>query len=374
MSMLPGGCNIACTACSHRYLSMNESLSKKHLYLTDKLSLWKDLIQPVQSVKEIHRWNYRDRVNLAMQYYNSRWNIGLLRKEILIPADSCPVHTPRVNKVINLLINSLPDFQIFPSVRMVQAGKQLVLILKTIQFPSLEWITESFKKEFFALGMEGLWIHLFPSVGKKVFGKGNWHLVTGGAQSLDENGLWYGPAAFQQLIPELANKALQETRTFLNPSASSLVVDLYSGTGTSLKQWTSLGAHSIGVELFGEAVRFAALNAPKAIILRGTCLQRIPQINQWVSETEEIVSIPERLLYVNPPRTGLEPEISEWISSSYIPSRMAYLSCNALTLRRDLIYLTANGITIEKIIPFDFFPQTRHVETLVLMKREKFAD
>jgi tRNA/tmRNA/rRNA uracil-C5-methylase (TrmA/RlmC/RlmD family) len=50
------------------------------------------------------------------------------------------------------------------------------------------------------------------------------------------------------------------------------------------------------------------------------------------------------------------------------PQRMAYLSCSAGTLRRDLEHLTAAGYRVMRIIPYDFFPQTHHVETLVFLK------
>ena len=59
----------------------------------------------------------------------------------------------------------------------------------------------------------------------------------------------------------------------------------------------------IGVELSGEAVECARLNAPDAVILRGKCAERIPQLRDWTPATGT------RLLYVNPPRTGLEPAV-----------------------------------------------------------------
>ncbi|MEZ5584571.1 MAG: hypothetical protein R3F37_19025 [Candidatus Competibacteraceae bacterium] len=74
-------------------------------------------------------------------------------------------------------------------------------------------------------------------------------------------------------------------------------------------------------------------------------------------------------MYVNPPRTGLEPEILDWTIQEYRPARMAYLSCSAGTLHRDLMGLTTAGYAVERIIPYDFFPQTYHVETLVLLRR-----
>jgi tRNA/tmRNA/rRNA uracil-C5-methylase (TrmA/RlmC/RlmD family) len=73
------------------------------------------------------------------------------------------------------------------------------------------------------------------------------------------------------------------------------------------------------------------------------------------------------LLYVNPPRTGIEGEVLKWIVTSFRPKRMAYLSCSTGTLRRDLEELIHAGYLIKSITPYDFFPHTYHVETLVLL-------
>ena len=58
----------------------------------------------------------------------------------------------------------------------------------------------------------------------------------------------------------------------------------------------------------------------------------------------------------------------DWAAMEFRPERMAYLSCSAGTLSRDLAALTAAGYTVEALTPYDFFPQTRHVEILALLK------
>ena len=57
------------------------------------------------------------------------------------------------------------------------------------------------------------------------------------------------------------------------------------------------------------------------------------------------------------------------LQTVYRPDRMAYLSCSAGTLRRDLDALVQTGYAVERITPYDFFPQTHHVETLALLRR-----
>ena len=119
------------------------------------------------------------------------------------------------------------------------------------------------------------------------------------------------------------------------------------------------------MELNGEAFGYCCVNVPEALVLRGKCKDRIPQLDKFTDGFNAC----ERLLYVNPPRTGLENEVSTWITSWYKPERMAYLSCSAGTLSRDLKAITSEGYVVEQILPFDFFPYTIHVECLVLLSR-----
>jgi tRNA/tmRNA/rRNA uracil-C5-methylase (TrmA/RlmC/RlmD family) len=99
-------------------------------------------------------------------------------------------------------------------------------------------------------------------------------------------------------------------------------------------------------------------------VLRGTCVQRLPQVLDWWNQQ------PSRLVaYVNPPRSGLEPELLDALSGPLRPERIAYLSCSAGTLARDLRMLEADGYAVRAILPFDFFPMTHHVEALALVER-----
>lgn len=363
--MLPFGCEPRCTACGHRSLSMTESLDQKHSFLLKTLAPWADRIGEAEGVEAWQRLGYRDKVSLAALYSEDGWKFGMLQRDEVIPIPDCPVHTSVVNRVFRLLAKYLPQYSEFPLHRVVISGKQLTLILKSSGLPSVRF-SPFLSDQLAEAGIEGIWLHLFPSAGRKVFGKGGWHLLAGNPTSADENGLIYGPAAFRQLIPSLARQALNTASGYLKPSVNSVLADLYCGTGSGLKLWTAAGASAIGVELSIQAVKLASLNAPEAKILAGTCTQRIPQINAWNSLFSESY---RRLLYVNPPRTGLEPSLTSWIGEDFKPERMAYLSCSQGTLKRDLIQLTGLSYEVEKIQPYDFFPLTRQVECLVLLKR-----
>jgi tRNA/tmRNA/rRNA uracil-C5-methylase (TrmA/RlmC/RlmD family) len=72
---------------------------------------------------------------------------------------------------------------------------------------------------------------------------------------------------------------------------------------------------------------------------------------------------------VNPPRSGLEAGVLDALAGELQPERLAYLSCSAGTLARDLRILCQAGYRVSAIHPCDFFPLTHHVEALALADR-----
>ena len=362
------GCERRCRGCAHRRLSAADSEQQKFGWLADKLSPWADRLRPVQAVSGAARWGYRERVCLKAQWLAGHWRIGMpLGDNDVLDLPACPVHSRRVNAVLATLKPVLPDATRFPLTYYVHSGRQLVLVLKTARLPETDWLTPPVIEALQTAGLDGLWLHLHPAVGKKIFNKPGWHLLWGKARSQDSAGLRYGPMGFQQLIPTLSLMALDAAVDFLSPAHTDLVVDLYCGNGASLRRWQSAAADSIGVELNGEACACAADNVPQTTTLRGTCTQRLPQLTAYARSRP---APRHRLLYANPPRTGLEAPVRAWITDTYRPLRMAYLSCSAGTLRRDLQELCRRAYRVEQLLPYDFFPHTYHVETLALLQRQ----
>ncbi|MBK9290258.1 MAG: hypothetical protein IPM52_01290 [Bacteroidetes bacterium] len=364
MHQLRPGCHPLCRACPHRQLSAEQSLMQKLTFLRQKLHPWANLLMPVQSLPDDLRWGYRSKTTLGTAFSNGQWTWGLWRGDDLLHIPDCPVHQPYVNEVFKLVMSALPAYD-FGLRWLVLSGAQLTLVIKDRRNPLGDWPEVALFKALTAWGIEGLWLHLNPSTGKRIFGKGGWQLLNGSPVSVDSFGLRYGPAAFSQLIPELYLKALQAAFGFFQPDEGMAVVDLYCGTGSSMKRWSEAGARVIGVEAAPEAARLAALNLPDVTVLTGACRQRLPQLDLWCRE--QLAEGRSLVLYANPPRMGIETEVMEWIVQKARPLKLAYLSCSPGTLSRDLKLLCEGGYQIHSLLPFDFFPQTRHVETLALL-------
>lgn len=388
MSALSGelrpGCVEDCPGCRHRMLSAEESAAQKTRWLSKALSRWGESIEEIRvpSEKEGERWGYRRKTCLGAEWEKGRWKIGLRRRRpgadarssdtCVVEIPDCPVHSKEVRKVIQALSRELPGPETLSLAYVAVSGSILSLVLKTdersVDVPSLAARFSDPRSPLFGagLGLTGVFLNFHPSTGDRVFSSRGWRLVWGEARARDSRGWIHGPDSFQQLISDLHQSALEEALRFLSPTRTSAVFDLYSGSGASLKIWKDAGASSLGVELGGEAVECSRLNLGESAVLRGRVSDRIPQLEQWRKEALES-GAREVLVFANPPRTGLENEALEWVAKTVRPARLAYLSCSAGTLARDLAGLEMTGYRVRRILPYDFFPQTHHVETLALL-------
>ena len=358
---LPDGCEPTCHGCRHRQLEPSASLAQKSAYLRRVLQPWADRIGTIVGPPPEQRLGYRDRVTLTARWDpQAGWRFGLVRRDELIAIHDCPVHTPRVRALVQLLAARLPPASRLPLAYLHVCGAQATLIVKAHVVPpdALADVLPGLP----ATGLEGLWLHRHPAAGRRLFARSGWQLAWGAARSRDVHGLLHGPTAFAQALPGLHAAAIGGARDHLRPAPGVSVLDLYCGHGASLREWTAAGAAALGVELSGEAVELAGANAPRAGILRGTCVQRLPQVRTWWA-----AQAGRRVAYVNPPRSGLESEVVAALGQELRPERLAYLSCSAGTLARDLAMLHGAGYEVASIQPYDFFPLTHHVEAQALL-------
>jgi len=343
-------------------LGMDASLAQKGAYLSRALQPWAGFIRPVVSAAAGERLGYRDRVTLTARWSEgSGWRFGLVRRDELIAIHDCPVHSRRVRDLIHHLVRTLPAADVLPLAYLHVAGAQATLIVKAhaVDVDRLGAVLERM-----TAGIEGLWLHLHPAAGRRLFARSGWRLLWGQPESRDTSGLVHGPTAFMQALPRLHAQAVDAACAYVRPGPSTHVLDLYCGLGSTLRAWTQAGSPALGVELSGEAVGLAGRNAPAATVLRGTCVQRLPQIREWWRAQGG-----EGAAYVNPPRSGLEAEVVEALAVELRPARIGYLSCSAGTLARDLSEFSSAGYSVSALQPFDFFPLTHHVEVLALLER-----
>jgi 23S rRNA (uracil1939-C5)-methyltransferase len=134
------------------------------------------------------------------------------------------------------------------------------------------------------------------------------------------------------------------------------VVDAYCGIGLHSRRMARAGASVTGIELDPDAVEEARRRAPEgAVFLEGMVEALLPD------------HLPADLVVLNPPRAGIAPEAADELAAQPA-GRILYISCNPATLARDLKRL-GGAYRLESVRSFDLFPQTAHVETVVLLRR-----
>ncbi len=150
------------------------------------------------------------------------------------------------------------------------------------------------------------------------------------------------------------------------------VYDLYCGIGTIGLSMSDKVGKIIGIEIVPEAVECAKLNAR----LNGVgnafyyCGDASSAEKMLGSAKAEIGDVTPDVVILDPPRKGSTVELLEYIARSGVP-KILYISCDPDTLARDCAVLSRLEYRIGTVTPVDMFPRTGHVETVVLLSREK---
>jgi 23S rRNA (uracil1939-C5)-methyltransferase len=161
------------------------------------------------------------------------------------------------------------------------------------------------------------------------------------------------------------NRILIETvLDFCRVAKGQRVLDLYCGMGNFAIPLALLGAEVLGIEGQGSAIRSAKNNAQAAGLVHAYFQQ-----SPIHSACAELLAKGTRFdcVIIDPPRQGA-PDLAGQLAA-LATQRLVYISCDPATLCRDLAALLEHGFSIRKIQPIDMFPQTHHIETVVLLEK-----
>jgi len=174
-----------------------------------------------------------------------------------------------------------------------------------------------------------------------------------------------GPTSFYQTNPEQAQKLYEVAYNFADFKGDELVYDLYTGAGTIASFVAPSVKKVIGVEYVEEAVNDARENMQ---------LNGITNVDFYAGDLakvldEEFIKANGKpdIIITDPPRAGMHDKVVRQILNAE-PEKIVYVSCNPATQARDIAILHEK-YDLLKIQPVDMFPQTHHVENVVLMKK-----
>ena len=172
--------------------------------------------------------------------------------------------------------------------------------------------------------------------------------------------------SFYQTNSDQAYELYKITRDFSGLTGNEIVYDLYTGTGT-IAQFVSKNAKKvIGVESVPEAIVDAKANAVRNEITN--CEFYVGDMKVVFNESFIAQHGKPDVIITDPPRDGLHKDVIEQILKIE-PSKIVYVSCNSATQARDLA-LMDEKYKVTRVRPVDMFPQTHHVENVVLLERK----
>jgi 23S rRNA (uracil1939-C5)-methyltransferase len=192
--------------------------------------------------------------------------------------------------------------------------------------------------------------------------KGDDHLIE------TMNGLKFriGPKSFYQTNTKQALVLYKVVKDFAGLTGKEVVYDLYTGTGTIANFIADSAQRVIGIEYVNEAVMDAGANSG---------INSITNTSFFAGDMRELLTSefitsngsPD-VIITDPPRAGMHEDVVRAIISAS-PGRIVYVSCNPATQARD-IQIMSERYLVSDVQPVDMFPQTHHVENVVLLKRK----
>ena len=172
------------------------------------------------------------------------------------------------------------------------------------------------------------------------------------------------PFSFFQTNTLGAEILYKTARDFVGETKDKVIFDLYSGTGTIAQMLAPVAKKVVGVEIVEEAVEAAKVNAE----LNGldNCEFIAGDVLKVVDELEDKPDF----IVLDPPRDGIHPKAIQKIIDFGV-EQMVYISCKPTSLARDLEVFEAAGYKVKRATAVDQFPNTVHIETVVLLSHKK---
>ena len=167
-------------------------------------------------------------------------------------------------------------------------------------------------------------------------------------------------SSFFQVNTSQLSRAIDEVRDLLDLDGTEVMVDAYCGVGVFTVLLAPYVRKIVGIEESAAAIEDAGLNSKDILnieFVEGKTEHILNTLNQHID-----------VLLLDPPRVGCHPDVLDSVIKLK-PEKLLMISCEPEAMARDLNLLCSTGIySLETIRPVDMFPQTRHVETISMLR------
>ena len=316
-----------CTGCQWQHMSYDAQLKTKQKKVTDALQRVGDLKDP--PVSEVRpspdQYGYRNHARFTI---NREGALGFVNRETrqFVRIEKCML----MHQGVNDLLEELQD----------NCGETTQLSIRSGKY-SGDFLIQPYLAH--------------PNIGVTTGQKKYTESVAG------HDFLVSSPSFFQVNVDQ-AEAASRVVRDRLKLGTDDVVLDAYCGVGTFAILLAPSVRRVIAVEESSAAVSDAKQNAAG-----------LQNLDFLLGRTEDVLrnlTVKPDVVVLDPPRSGCQIRALESVIEMS-PSRVAYVSCDAETLGRDLKILCQGGYRLDEVAPLDMFPQTHHVECVALLSRDE---
>lgn len=377
-----------CGGCSIQHMNYKKQLEFKWERVKDCISKIGGLSEKLVNYPigmESNPYRYRNKVQLPIGKVNGEIVLGFYapRSHNIIDLDYCLIQDKVADEVAKLTKEWIKRNNIEPSTvdgefnpngvlkhLMIRRGFKtgevmLVLVATTLNIPNLDEFKNIILKNI--SGIKSIVININPENTNVILGQ-KCITLYGEDTIQDYIGDFkfnISPLSFFQVNPIQTEVLYNKVLEYANLTGSETVFDAYCGTGTITLFLSQKAKKVYGVEIIEPAIINARENAK---------LNNVDNAEFFVGKSEEIIpelidkNIKADVIVVDPPRKGCDIKLLQSIGRVK-PEKVVYVSCDPSTLARDLKILEQQGYKTVEVQPVDMFPQTSHVETVVLIQR-----
>ena len=386
-----------CGGCQIQNLSYEKQLEFKNNKVRNNLirlgkfdeAFIDSIMEPIGGMKE--PFHYRNKAqypigtdkegNLIAGFYAGRTHQ-------IIPNLDCKLGVPQNQEILEILLNFMNQYKL--TAYDEQTGKGLFrhvlirygfttkeimvcLIVNGNKIPHSDKLVEELIK---IPGMTSITYNINKENTNVIMGN-EVHLLWGQEYITDYIGnvkYQISPLSFYQVNPVQTEVLYGQALEYAGLTGDETVWDVYCGIGTISLFLAQKAKKVYGVEIVPPAIEDAKKNAAlngfdNAEFFVGKAEEVLPNYYAEYAKAHPGEHARADVIVVDPPRKGCEESVLETMVNME-PERIVYVSCDSATLARDLNYLCENGYKLEKVRAVDMFPQTVHVESVVMLSRK----
>ncbi|MDE6758738.1 MAG: 23S rRNA (uracil(1939)-C(5))-methyltransferase RlmD [Clostridia bacterium] len=330
-------------------------------------------------------YNYRNKVQLPISRQNGKAVGGYFapNTHIVVPSSvcgekgKCVLNANGIQGVVDIFLKWLDESNISVYEEKSRSGLVRHLVVRKIgekysicivingdSLPHYKTLIDKLKKADYEFS-------LYVSVNKK-----NTNVILGdktvclyGENSItgEALGVRFGVSvlSFMQINDKVRDMIYTRVGKIIEENDISNVIDAYSGIGIMSNIFAKYAKNVYAIEIVEDAVKDGIAlakangNADKIKFICGDCARELPPL---------ISTLDKSLVVLDPPRKGCDLRVLESLLKAK-PTEIIYISCNPATLARDVKFLL-NDYEIQSVTPYDMFPHTKHIETMICLKRK----